>query len=81
MIRKGYVSDIKESSARVTFPDLNDSVSGWLSISQFNVKCNEDCNCTNCIATLDLKVGDMVIVCLYSDLDSGIILAKGSDAW
>lgn len=81
MIRKGYVSDINNSSARVSFPDLNNAVSGWLSISQLKVKCNGECNCTDCIATLDLSVGDMVIVCLYDGLNSGIIIAKGSEIW
>ncbi|NFE73380.1 hypothetical protein FDC27_05155 [Clostridium botulinum] len=81
MIRKGYISDINGYSARVSFPDLNNTVSGWLSISEFKVKCNGDCNCTDCTATLNLKVGDMVIVCLYDGLNAGIIIAKGSDAW
>lgn len=79
MFKKGYVSDLNSSSARVTFPDLNNAVSGWLSISNFKVKCSGECNCINCNATLDLKIGTIVIVCLYNGLNSGIIIAKGSD--
>ncbi|MBN1071144.1 hypothetical protein DVV81_08170 [Clostridium botulinum] len=79
MIRKGYISDLNDSSARVTFPDLNNAVSGWLAINKFKVKCSGECKCTNCIATLDLEIGVMVIVCLYDSLNSGIIIAKGSD--
>lgn len=79
MFRKGYISELKESSARVAFPDLNNTVSGWLAISEFKVKCTESCNNTNCTATLDLKIGSSVIVCLYDGINSGIIIAKGSE--
>ncbi|NFH90889.1 hypothetical protein FDA33_11880 [Clostridium botulinum] len=76
MFRQGIISDLNESSARVIFPDLNDAVSGWLSISKLKVKCLGNCDCTNCIATLDVSIGSSVIVCLYDGLNSGIIIAK-----
>lgn len=79
MFRKGYISDLKESSARVTFPGFNNAVSGWLSISEFKVKCTESCNNIDCTATLDLKIGSSVIVCLYDGIQSGIIIAKESE--
>ncbi len=76
MFRQGIISDLNESSARVIFPDLNYAVSGWISISKLKVKCSGNCDCTNCIATLDVSIGSNVIVCLYDGLNSGIIIAK-----
>ncbi|OSA97121.1 UNVERIFIED_ORG: hypothetical protein B2H98_08905 [Clostridium botulinum] len=73
MFRQGIISDLNESSARVIFPDLNDAVSGWLSISKLKVKCSGNCDC---IATLDVSIGSNVIVCLYSGINSGTIIAK-----
>lgn len=77
MNKKGIVSDINNGSARVVFPDIDNIVSGWLTIPVYKVNCSGTCNCSGCYATLDISVNDKVLVCLYdNDFNSGVIVAK-----
>lgn len=77
MNKKGIVTELSGSFARVTFPDLDNIVTGLLPIIKYDVKCQGECHCSGCMATLDIKVGSCVLVCLYdNDYNSGIIMAK-----
>lgn len=77
MNKKGIVSSINGSVARVTFPEIDNIVSGWLPITNYRVYCSGTCNCNGCYATLEISVGDEVLVCLYdNDFNAGVIVAK-----
>lgn len=62
MIKKGFISTISGSNARVTFPDLDKSVTPSLSI---------------CPHVGALNIGDSVIVVFWNDnLSDGAIIGK-----
>ncbi|AWK52206.1 hypothetical protein DIC82_14895 [Clostridium beijerinckii] len=64
MNRKGIVSTIGTTTARVKFPELDDSVSYELQIASH-------------VNMIDFNVGEEVLVCFYNnDLKSGVIMAR-----
>ncbi|WP_459482124.1 hypothetical protein [Clostridium saccharoperbutylacetonicum] len=64
MNMKGVISTIELNTARVKFPELDDSISYKLKIAA-HVNMN------------DLKINDEILVCFFnSNLESGIIMAK-----
>ncbi|ACD54013.1 hypothetical protein ST12_08265 [Clostridium botulinum] len=64
MNRKGIVSTIGTNTARVQFPELEDSVSYELPIAKH-------------ISMVDFHVGEEVLVCFYNNnFKSGIIMAR-----
>ncbi|MCR4436156.1 MAG: hypothetical protein QHH06_10285 [Clostridiales bacterium] len=62
MIRKGIISNVPGATARITFLDLDQSVSYELPI---------------CPHVLDLHVGDMVVVAFWgTSLADGAVIGK-----
>lgn len=77
MNKKGIVSEVSGSNARVMFPEIDNLVSGWLPIPIYKVHCAGTCNCSRCYAQLDISVGSHVVVALFdNDFKSGVIIAK-----
>lgn len=64
MNMKGVISTIGTTTARVKFPELDDSISYELEIA-------------NHVSLENFKVDEEVLVCFYNDsLESGIIMAR-----
>ncbi|MCI1478123.1 MAG: hypothetical protein LKH93_06930 [Clostridium beijerinckii] len=64
MNKKGIVSTIGTTTARVKFPELDDSVSYELQIAPH-------------VSLNDFRVGEEVLVCFYNNgLENGIIMAR-----
>ncbi|MBN1039018.1 hypothetical protein DVW12_09920 [Clostridium botulinum] len=64
MNRKGIISTVGDTTVRVIFPELNDTVSYELKIASH-------------INIINLHPKDEVLVCFYnSDLKSGVIIAE-----
>lgn len=62
--RKGIISTVSTTTARVTFPELGDTVSYELEVAKH-------------INIADLNPNSEVIVCFYnSDLKRGVIIAE-----
>lgn len=77
MNKKGIVTELNGNAARVSFPDIDNVVSGWLTINRYKVHCAGTCNCSGCYAEPEISIGSQVLVCLYdNDFNSGIIMAK-----
>lgn len=77
MNKKGTVTEISENKARVSFPDIDNIVSGWLPINRYKVHCAGTCNCGGCYSEPNISIGSNVLVCFYdNDLNSGIIMAE-----
>jgi hypothetical protein len=64
MNRKGIISTVSASTARVIFPELGDTVSYELEVAKH-------------MTISDLSPNDEVIVCFYNnDLKRGVIMAE-----
>ncbi len=64
MNMKGVISTVGTTTARVKFPELDDSVSYELKIASH-------------VSLENFKVDEEVLVCFYNDsLESGIIMAR-----